>query len=94
MSKLLQYRSRYRRTRYLVAMGLLVLAAAACSAIVEPESSSPVTSAELSAIEETQPPAPPAASQVEPANIGPAAEASTLPVSPRRNRWGVSCREQ
>lgn len=74
VSTLLLYRSRCRRACYLVAMGLLVLAAAACSANVELESSSPVTSAEIPGIMEAQPPAPPAASQVQPANIEPVKE--------------------
>ena len=66
VSTFLLYRSRCRRARYLVAMGLLVLAAAACSANVE--------SAEVPGIEEGQPTAPPAASQVQPESIEPATE--------------------
>lgn len=46
-------------------MGILVLAAAACSANAEPESSSPVTSEEISVIMEARPAATPEASQVQ-----------------------------
>lgn len=62
-------------------MGILVLAAAACSANADPESSSPVTSEEIPVIMEAQPAATPEASQVQPANIEQAAEANTLPKS-------------
>ena len=62
-------------------MGILVLAAAACSANAEPESGSPVTAEEISVIMEAQPAATPEASQAQPGNTEQAAEASTLPES-------------
>ena len=74
VSTFLLYRSRCRRAHYLVAMGLLVLAAAACSANVESESSGQVTPAETPGIKEAQSPAAPAASQVQPKSIEPAKE--------------------